>query len=175
MGTASNGIAGLFRKANSFVAGAAAGRAMNRSIPFGAREQKNHVGEAQKGFGMKRRSVDPCERLAPLAEYLTENGFAEMGLAMALLGTNDRWSVTRALHRRLDVTVVQTGSVPSRSDVVRTRWPPRGTTCMRVGLGGVLVQIVTNNDVGLRELGRLCSTAHETVLCDAWPCHWHVA
>jgi len=108
---------------------------------------------------MKRRSVDPCERLAPLAEYLTENGFAEMGLAMALLGTNDRWSVTRALHRRLDVTVVQTGSVPSRSDVVRTRWPPRGTTCMRVGLGGVLVQIVTNNDVGLRELGRLCSTA----------------
>jgi hypothetical protein len=70
---------------------------------------------------MKRRAIDPGETLAPLAEYLMQHGFAEMGLAMALLGTTDRRSVTRALHRRMDVTVVQRGSVPSRSDVVRTR------------------------------------------------------
>jgi len=30
--------------------------------------------------------------------------------------------------------------------------------------GGLVVQIVTNNDAGLRELARLSSTAHETVL-----------
>ena len=75
---------------------------------------------------MRRRptgDVDPSERLAPLAQHLEEHGIAEMREAMVLYGAKDRYTVTRALHRRLDVTLVQTGPVPSSADVVRRRWP----------------------------------------------------
>jgi hypothetical protein len=84
----------------------------------------------QETNGNMRRptgDVDPSERLAPLAQHLQEHGFAEMREAMVLYCAKDRRTVTRALHRRLDVTLVQTGPVPSPSDVVRRRWP-RGAT-----------------------------------------------
>ncbi len=84
----------------------------------------------QESNGHMRRptgDVDPSERLAPLAQHLQEHGFAEMQEAMVLYGAKDRRTVTRALHRRLDVTLVQTGPVPSPSDVVRRRLP-RGAT-----------------------------------------------
>jgi hypothetical protein len=83
---------------------------------------------------MKRRAgdVDPWETLRPLADHLADVGFARMSLAMVLYGRDDRSRVMRSLERRLDVTVVQTGPVPSRSDVVCTRSPPRGKTSMSI-------------------------------------------
>ena len=81
--------------------------------------QKKNRGITNTAMARRPGVIDAASRLAPLAEHLETHGFVPVRDAMVLYGTKRRDEVLAVVGRRLNVTLVQTQSDASPSDVVR--------------------------------------------------------